>query len=98
MLRFLAFDAIYCEPGYEKMLYELMEGVLERTGYFIAMMMMDTGSDLYRRIKDRKKLGIGDKIWGTSFADIRVRFIHIPDAIKQQFYDRPTYVPTYDNS
>ena len=97
-ISFLAFDAIYCEPGFEKMLYELLEGVLERTKHNIAMMMMDLESDLYALFKENKKLGILHKIQGNSYADIRVRFIHMPDAVKQQFYDRPTYIPTYDNS
>ncbi|MCK4880398.1 MAG: hypothetical protein KAS82_07055 [Bacteroidales bacterium] len=97
-ISFLAFDAIYCEPGFEKALYELMEGVLKRTGNYIAMMMMDLESDLYAIFRDRRKLGALHKIMGTSYADIRVRFIHMPDAVRQQFYDRPTYIPTYDNS
>ena len=97
-ISFLAFDAIYREPGYEKLLYELMDGVLERKKHFLAMMMMDLESDLYALFKENKKLGILHKIKGNSYADIRVRFIHMPDEVKQQFYDRPTYIPTYDNS
>jgi len=97
-LSFLAFDAIYCEPGYEKVLYELMEGVLERTGHYIGMMMMDLKSDLYRIFLEHKKQGILHKAIGTFYADIRVRFNHLPEEVKQQFYKRPTYIPTYDNS
>jgi len=97
-LSFLAFDAIYCEPGYEKVLYELMEGVLERTGKYIALLMMDLESDLYGIFRDQKKLGILHKITGTTHADIRIRFIHMPEEVRQEFYKRPTYIPTYDNS
>jgi len=97
-LRFLAFDAIYCEPGCEPILYELMEGILERTGYYFAMMMMDTESDLYRQLSKHKKWGVLNKIVGTAIAEIRVRFFNIPDDIRQKFYERPTYIPTYDNS
>ncbi len=97
-INFLAFDALYCKPGSEKVLYELMEGVLERTGYQIAMMMMDLESDLYALFKKHKKLGILHKIFGTTHADIRIRFLHMPESVKQQFFDRPTYIPTYDNS
>ncbi|MCD4710747.1 MAG: hypothetical protein K8R52_07880 [Bacteroidales bacterium] len=97
-ISFLAFDAIYCQPGFEKVLYELMEGVLERTGNYIAMMMMDLDSGLYSLFRNCKKLGILNKIMGTFYADIRVRFIHMPDAVREQFYNRPTYIPTYDNS
>ena len=97
-LSFLAMDAIYCEPGYENVLYELMEGVLERTGNYIAMMMMDQKTDLYGIFRDHKKLGIMHKIMGTYFADIRMRFIHMPDELKEHFSSGPIYIPTYDNS
>lgn len=97
-ISFLAFDAIYCEPGREKVLYELMEGVLERNDHTLAMMMMDLESDLYAIFMDRKKLGVLHKILGTSFADIRVRFIQMPEEVKQTFLEQPTYIPTYDNS
>lgn len=98
LFSFLAFDAIYCEPGFEKELYELIEGVLERTDNYVAMMMMDLKSPLYGLFRERKKLGVLHRILGTFYADIRVRFIHMPDAVRQQFYDQPTYIPTYDNS
>lgn len=97
-LSFLAFDAIYCEPGYEKQLYELMEGVLERTKHNIAMMMMDLDSDLYKLFSEKKKLGILHKIQGSSYADVRIRFINMPEVARKEFYKRPTYIPTYDNS
>jgi len=97
-ISFLAFDAIYCEPGREKVLYELMEGVLERSNHTIGMMMMDLESDLYAIFLNKKKLGVLHKVLGTSFADIRVRFIQIPEEVKQTFLNQPTYIPTYDNS
>ena len=62
------------------------------------MMMMDLESDLYAIFRDRKKLGVLHKILGTSFADIRVRFIQMPEEVKQTFLEQPTYIPTYDNS
>ncbi len=70
-LKLLAFDGIYCEPGYEDMLYELMEGVLERTGSYVAMLMMDMNSapPIFR---DHQKLGLLHKLLGTFTADIRV--------------------------
>ena len=97
-ISFLAFDAIYCEPGKEKVLYELLEGVLARSEHRIAMLMLDLESELYAIFRDHKKLGLLNKIIGTSYADIRIRFINMPDEAKQQFYNRPTYIPTYDNS
>lgn len=97
-ISFLAMDAIYCETGYETALYELMEGVLEHTGHYIAMLMLDQKSDLYGIFRDRGKLGLVHKIMGTFHADIRVRFIHMPEKVRKRFFNSPIYIPTYDNS
>ena len=97
-ISFLAFDALYYEPGHEQALYELLEGVLQQSGHYIGMMMMDMESGLYRMFMDRRKLGFLYKIMGAKFADIRVRFIQMPEEVRQHFYERPTYIPTYDNS
>jgi len=97
-LRLLAFDGVYCEKGFESALYELMEAVLERTGTYLAMLMMDMDSDIYRIFKESKNLGILNKILGTFYGDIRARFINLPDEVRQYFLDHPTYIPTYDNS
>lgn len=97
-LDLLAFDGIYCTPGYEQSLYELMEGVLALSGRYLAMIMADTSSGLYRIFEKQQKLGLVHKVIGTFKADIRVRFINLPGEIRQYFLDHPTYIPTYDNS
>ncbi len=97
-LNFLAFDALYCETGHEHTFYELLEGVLERTGTYIAMLMMDEESPLYSLFRQQGKLGLMHRFMGTYHADIRVRFIHMPEETRQYFLEHPTYIPTYDNS
>ena len=97
-LQLLAFDGIYCAPGYESYLYELMEGVLAHTNRYLAMVMVDMNSPIYAIFENRKKLGILHKMLGTFLADIRVRFINMPEETRQYFLDHPTYIPTYDNS
>lgn len=97
-LNFLAFDAIYCKSGYENTLYELMEGILEHTGTYIGMMMMDEASHLYTIFREKQKLGLMHKFMGTYHADIRVRFINMPEETRNYFLEHPTYIPTYDNS
>jgi hypothetical protein len=97
-LSFLAFDALYCQAGKEAVLYELMEGVLERTGTYLAMVMTDEQSHLYTLFREQQKLGFLHKFMGTYHADIRVRFIHMPEETRKYFLEHPTYIPTYDNS
>jgi hypothetical protein len=97
-LRMLAVDGIYCEQGYEAVLYELMEGVLEGKGVHIAMLMTDKTSHLHSIFRDRGKLGFLHRILGSFTADVRVRFINFPEEARQHFLERPTYISTFDNS
>lgn len=97
-VRMLAFDGIYCEPGYEESLYELMEGVLAKRQRYLAMLMMDQKSSLYKIFSEIGKLGPLHKVLGSFEADIRVRFINISDPVRKIFLERPTYIPSYDNS
>jgi hypothetical protein len=97
-VRMLAFDGIYCEPGYEETLYELMEGVLAQKQRYLAMLMMDQKSGLYKIFSERGHLGPLHKVLGTFMADLRVRFINLPEQSRELFLERPTYIPTYDNS
>ncbi len=97
-MKLLAFDGIYCEKGYENELYELMEGMLFETGTYVAIIMADIHSDLYSIYMKEKKLGIIHRVLGSFRADIRARFINIPDQVRNHFISHPTYIPTYDNS
>lgn len=97
-LRLLAFDGIYCEKGYEKALYELMEGVLEQSGTYIAMLLADSKSDLYGIFRDHGRLGFLHRILGTVMADVRIRFVNLPEKVRRGLLDRPTYISTFDNS
>jgi hypothetical protein len=97
-VRLLAFDGIYCEPGYESALYELMEGVQHQFSTYVAMLMIDVESDLYAIFQENRKLGMLHKMLGTFTADIRARFVNLPESTRQYFLDHPTYIPTYDNS
>ena len=94
----MAFDGIYCEKGYEPVLYELMEGVLERTGTYVGMLLMDEDSELYGIFRQNRKLGIINVILGSFFADVRMRFINLPEEVRQYYREHPTYIPTHDNS
>ena len=97
-MRLLAFDGIYYEKGKEEMLYELMESVLHQAQTYLAIITVDTKSDLYRLFRERKKLGLLHPVLGTVTADIRVRFINLPDSVRAHFLKHPTYIPSYDNS
>jgi hypothetical protein len=94
----VAFDGIYCEAGYEDLLYELMESILGVAGTYLAMIMTDTRSDLYNLFRQKRGFGALHRIIGTFKADIRVRFINLPDEVREYFLTHPTYIPTFDNS
>jgi hypothetical protein len=60
--------------------------------------MMDESSPLNALFRERQKLGLMHKFISTYFADIRVRFINMPEETRKYFLEHPTYIPTYDNS
>lgn len=97
-MRLIAFDGIYCEEGFEETLYELMESVLNEAGVYLAMIMADASSGICELFEKKKKLGMLHRVFGSQKADIRARFINLPEEIMEQFISRPTYIPTYDNS
>ncbi|MEN8157290.1 MAG: hypothetical protein ABFS10_10070 [Bacteroidota bacterium] len=97
-LKMLVLDGIYCEPGSEEALYELIEGVLEKAGVYVAMFIMDNRSGLYRIFSERKRLGFLHSLLGEFKAEVRMHFINIPDKVRRQFREQPTYITTYDNS
>jgi hypothetical protein len=97
-VRLLALDAIYCSPGKEPVLYELMEGVLAETGNYMAIMMLDSSSRVHDIFQKRGKMGFVSRFIGTFTADVRIRFIEMPERVKEHFKTHPTYIPTYDNS
>jgi len=76
----------------------LLEGILEHKASYIGMLMMDKKTDLHTCFVQQKKLGVVNRFIGSYHADVRVRFIHMPPEIRQEFFDRPAYIPTYDNS
>ncbi|MGW8315212.1 MAG: hypothetical protein ACWGNV_06400 [Bacteroidales bacterium] len=96
--RMVAFDGIYYEEGYESVLYELMESVIAKTGTYLSMIMVDTKSELYAMFRRQRRFGALHRVLGTFKADIRVRFIHLPDSVREYFLNHPTYIPTFDNS
>jgi hypothetical protein len=94
----LAFDQLYCKPGFEGVLYELLEGVLARKGVYLGLLMMDRQSGLYQVFQQGGKLGVLHRILGEFNAELRIRFNHFPEDIVQKFKENPIFIPTYDNS
>lgn len=97
-MKLLAFDGLYYEQDFRERLFELMEGVLERTGRHVALMMVDADSDLNHIISRHNKLGIVHRILGPVPAEVRVRFIDFPEGTRREFFSKPAYIPTFDNS
>jgi hypothetical protein len=55
-------------------------------------------STLYEIFRKQQKLGIMHRVLSSFTADVRMRFINLPEETRQWFLDQPTYIPTYDNS
>ena len=69
-LRFLGIEGIYFKKGHEADLYSLMEGVMARKEQYLALLIMDVSSPVFKVFKERKKLGPLNTILGSFNADI----------------------------
>ncbi|PID91891.1 MAG: hypothetical protein CSA96_06045 [Bacteroidetes bacterium] len=96
--RLLAYDGLYCAPGKEDVLYELMEGVLAREKCYMALLEMDKESGLYSLLRRKKRFGLLYRIFGEFKARVMATFIRMPGEAVAEIKRKPFYIPTYDNS
>jgi hypothetical protein len=93
---FISFEAVWAEAGYENQLIELMESVCAMNNIHIGIQWLDHNSELNKRIRGTKKLGIINRLHKDVPADILAKFINMSDDSIKEFYDMPVYVSAFD--
>lgn len=94
--RFLVHEGFYFEAGEEDSLIELMESTLANAGLKVAMTWLDLRSPVLKMLDDSGRLGKIDKLKGEFTADIRLKFVNIPDDIRKRYFECPVYISGFD--
>jgi len=97
-MRFLGVEGIWFKKGRGDAVYKLLEGVLAMKNQYLALMIMDTRSKVYRNFRKHKKLGPVNAILGTFEADLYARFYSFPEEEKKRVAAMPAYISIYDNT
>lgn len=94
--RFLAFEGIWYANGREDLLNKLFESVLEQTGYYAALIWLDTDSPLQETLRKSCRLGLMDKLQEDVPADVIVRYHNVPEEEQKKFASNPVYISGFD--
>ncbi len=97
-LRFLGIEGIYFKEGRETDVYKVLEGVLAKTEYYLALLVFDVKSPVYEVFKKKKKLGPVNAAFGTFDAELYGRFYKFPEEEEREIIERPKYYSIYDNT
>ncbi len=95
--KFLATEALYCKPGAEKILGQLLEALLHRHGLHTALIVLDTDSSLYQ-ITQQLRLGILSKLAPEVHGHVIARYQGLDDGFLAQQHSRPVYISVRDLS
>lgn len=93
---FLAFEGIYCRPGYEKRLYELFEGLLAQEGLKSAMLWLGESCPLRQRLLARGHLGLLHRFVKDSDVYILAAFHDLSAAEIEDLKQRPLFASAFD--
>ncbi len=96
IFRFLAFEALYYKEGMEQYIPILMESVCGIKKVYAGLLYADMESPLYHVIKNIKKPGILNKMFGETSGKIVARFIGFNDKEKEVFKSNPAYISGFD--
>ena len=95
-MKFVAFEGIWYEKGYEKCLIPLIESALALHKMYLGILWMDASShvlELSRRLGNRGMVG---RFFNSIPGDIRVRFINWNEKDKEEFRKKPCYISCFD--
>jgi hypothetical protein len=96
--RYLVFDAIYCKPGYEKILGTLFESVCSAEGYYTGLTWLDDRSLLFDKIRTEVNMGVLNRMLNAKPGLVYIRFLNFEEKEKESFYEAPAYISGFDFS
>ncbi len=94
--RFLVFDSIYCRAGYEDSLPDLFQAVCAEENHNSAITWLDGESDLYKSLKENRKMGVLNTLLKTGPVLVYASFSNMNPDEKKKFFDFPAYISGID--
>ncbi len=94
--KFAAFEGIYYKPGHEKKLPGLFESACTMLGVNVGLSWMDTESSLYKDVIEAGNLGFLCKVMKSQPANVRVKFLDVPENEQKEFFEKPAYISVFD--
>lgn len=96
--QFIVVDAIYCKPGREKALHQLMAHACVENGVYSALLWLDHLDPLYGRLKKYGKLGVLNRVNGDTPASIIARFNGVSPKDQKRIRTQPRYISAFDST
>lgn len=93
---FLAFEGIYCKPGYETKLMKLFEAVIAKECLHSGMFWLGENCPLRSRLIKHDKLGLLHSFVNNSGAYIMASYSQLNGDEVNDFKSRPMYASAYD--
>jgi RimJ/RimL family protein N-acetyltransferase len=93
---FLAFEGIYVEPGFEKLLTDLFEGLLAKEKLKSAMYWLHENCPVRKRILEKGKTGLIHSFIKNSDVYIMAAFHNLNEAEISGIKSRPLFVSGFD--
>lgn len=93
--RFLTVESIFCLPGHEKALEELLETLLHRYRVYSAIAVVDTQSPELRALQ-ALRLGLVNALSAPVTGHVIVRFRNMTEEMKHQFRTLPAFISGID--
>ena len=94
--KFAAFEGIYYKPGHENKLPGLFESACTMLGVNVGLSWMDTESFLYQDVIEAGNLGFLGKVMKSQPANVRVKFLDVPENEQKEFFEKPAYISVFD--
>lgn len=93
---FCAMEGIFCEEGYEWILNELFETVINIQGRNTAMIWLDVNCPFHKKIRKHCRLGVMDFLNSAGYGEIIVRGENLSEKEWEELRTLPMYLSCFD--
>lgn len=93
---FSAIEGLFCEPGHEHLLNELLEAVLRAQGNYTALLWLSTNSPISDLVARHLRFGLLHRLQRDVSATVVMRAYGLTPEEEDALRDRPVYISAFD--